>query len=73
MPDNNVINGKVKQAQGLTQDAVADVTGSDKGHAEGKLKQVEGKVQEAVGHAIDAVKDAVHNLDEKLHHHDATK
>jgi uncharacterized protein YjbJ (UPF0337 family) len=69
MPDSNVIDGKLKQAEGLAQDGLSDVTGSEKGHAEGKLKQAEGKIQEAVGHAIDAVKDVVHNLDEKIHDH----
>jgi uncharacterized protein YjbJ (UPF0337 family) len=58
MPDQNVIEGKLKQAEGKVQDALGDVTGNSDTKAEGQVKQVEGKVQEGYGKAKDAVRDA---------------
>ncbi|HEY3332696.1 MAG TPA: CsbD family protein [Capsulimonadaceae bacterium] len=69
MTDNNVIKGKLKQAEGLTEEAVADVTGSDKHHADGMLKQAEGKIQEAVGHVADAIKEGIHNVEVEIDKH----
>ena len=59
MADQDVIEGKLKQAEGKAQDALGDVTGNTDDDVAGKAKQVEGKVQETVGHAKDAVRDAL--------------
>lgn len=59
MVDEDVVKGKLKQAEGKAQDAVGDVTDSPKDDAAGKAKQVEGKVQEGFGKAKDAVKDTL--------------
>ncbi len=59
MADEDVIKGKMKQAEGKAQDAVGDVTGNTDDDVAGKAKQVEGKVQEGIGKAKDAVRDAL--------------
>lgn len=59
MPDADVVEGKMKQAEGKAQDAVGDVTGNVDDDAAGKAKQAEGKLQEGVGKVKDAVRDAV--------------
>ena len=59
MPDENVIEGKLKQAEGKAQDALGDVTGNTDDDVAGKAKQVEGKVQEGYGQAKDALRDAL--------------
>jgi len=57
MPDKDVVEGKLKQAEGKAQDALGDVTGNTDDDLAGKAKQVEGKVQEGVGRVKDAVRD----------------
>lgn len=69
MTDQNVIEGKLKQAQALVIDAAADATNNTRGHVDGHLKNAEGKIQEAVGHVVDALTDAAHNVEQKLHKH----
>ena len=59
MADENVIEGKLKQAEGKAQDALGDVTGNTDDDVAGKAKQVEGKVQEGYGKAKDALRDAL--------------
>lgn len=59
MADQDVLEGKLKQAEGKAQDALGDVTGNTDDDVAGKAKQVEGKVQETVGHAKDALRDAL--------------
>ncbi len=59
MADQDVLKGKMKQAEGKAQDALGDVTGNPDDDLAGKAKQVEGKVQEGFGKAKDAVKDAL--------------
>ena len=59
MPDENVVAGKLKQAEGKAQDALGDVTGNADDDVAGKSKQVEGKVQEEYGKAKDALRDAL--------------
>jgi uncharacterized protein YjbJ (UPF0337 family) len=59
MADKDVIEGKIKQAEGTVQDAAGQITGSTEDRAAGTAKQVEGKVQEGLGHAKEAVKDAL--------------
>ncbi len=59
MADSDVIEGKLKQAEGKAQDALGDVTGNVDDDVAGKSKQVEGKVQEGFGKAKDALRDAL--------------
>ena len=59
MVDKDVVEGKLKQAEGKAQDALGDVTGNPDDDVAGKSKQVEGKIQEGVGRAKDAVRDAL--------------
>lgn len=59
MVDKDVLEGKMKQAEGRVQDAVGDVTGNTDDDVAGKAKQAEGKVQEGYGKAKDAVRDAL--------------
>lgn len=59
MADEDVVKGKMKQAEGKVQDAAGDVTGNADDDVAGKAKQVEGKVQEGFGKAKDAVRDAL--------------
>lgn len=59
MADQNVVEGKLKQAEGKAQDALGDVTGNTDDDVAGKSKQVEGKVQEGYGKAKDALRDAL--------------
>jgi len=58
MANEDVIEGKLKQAEGKTQDAAGDVTGNTHDDLDGKAKQVEGKAQELFGKAKEAVHDA---------------
>ena len=58
MANEDVIEGKLKQAEGKAQDAAGDVTGNTNDDVEGKAKQVEGKAQELFGKAKEAVHDA---------------
>lgn len=59
MSDKDVIEGKLKQAEGKVQDAWGDLTNNPEQDIKGKAKQVEGKVQEAYGRTDNAVKDAL--------------
>jgi uncharacterized protein YjbJ (UPF0337 family) len=59
MVDKDVLEGKLKQAEGTVQDQVGGATGSTEDQAAGKAKQVSGKVQEEYGRAKDAVHDAL--------------
>ncbi len=59
MADENVVEGKLKQAEGKAQDTLGDVTGNTDDDVAGKSKQVEGKVQEEYGKAKDALRDAL--------------
>ncbi len=56
--NQDVVAGKVKQAEGKAQDVVGTVADSPADNIEGKLKQAEGKIQEGIGHAKQAVKRA---------------
>ena len=58
MPDKNVVNGKLKNAEGRAQEAFGALTENPDDKAEGQAKQVVGKAQETVGHLKDAVKSA---------------
>ena len=58
MANEDVIEGKLKQAEGKAQDAAGDVTGNTHDDVDGKAKQVEGKAQELFGKAKEAVHDA---------------
>ena len=58
MANEDIIEGKIKQAEGKTQDAAGDVTGNTNDDVEGKAKQAEGKAQELFGKAKEAVHDA---------------
>jgi uncharacterized protein YjbJ (UPF0337 family) len=59
MPDEDVIKGRLKQAEGKAQDAWGDLTDDADDDAAGKEKQVAGKVQETWGRAKDAIRDAL--------------
>ena len=56
--NDDIAAGKLKQAEGKTQDAVGDVTGNTDDDVAGKAKQVEGKAQELFGKAKEAIHDA---------------
>ncbi len=58
MPNEDVVKGELKQAEGKAQDAMGDVTGNTDDDVAGKAKQVEGKAQELFGKAKEAVHDA---------------
>ena len=58
MPDKNVIEGKLKHAEGHAQEAFGDLTDDPNQKAAGKIKKSEGKVQETVGHIKDAARSA---------------
>lgn len=57
MTDKNVIDGKLKHAEGVVQEKIGELTNNPKEQAKGQAKKVAGKAQETVGH----VKDAVHS------------
>ena len=59
MADKDVIEGKLKQAEGQAQDAIGGATGSTEDQGAGKAKQVTGAVQEEFGKAKEAVRDAL--------------
>ena len=59
MANEDIIEGKVKQAEGKAQDAAGDVTGDTHDDVAGKAKQVEGKAQELLGKAKEAIHDVV--------------
>jgi len=65
MGDKDIVEGKLKQAEGKVQDAWGDMTNNPDQDMKGKAKQVEGKVQEGYGRADNAVKDAVDELDDE--------
>lgn len=56
--NEDIVAGKLKQAEGKAQDAVGDVTGNTDDDVAGKAKQVEGKAQELFGKAKEAIHDA---------------
>ena len=58
MPDKNVIDGFIKNAEGRLEEAVGALTNNPEQKAEGQAKQVAGKAQETVGHLKDAAKSA---------------
>ncbi len=62
MTNQDVVKGKLKQAEGKVEDAYGQATDNPKHEAKGKLKQAEGSVQEGYGKAKEAVKDAVNDL-----------
>jgi uncharacterized protein YjbJ (UPF0337 family) len=59
MVDKDVIEGKLKQAEGQAQAAVGGATGSVEDQGAGKAKQATGAIQEEFGKAKDAVHDAL--------------
>ncbi len=58
MTDKNVVQGKIKNAEGVVQEQVGKLTNDPNTQAEGVAKQVTGKAQETVGHVNDAVRAA---------------
>ncbi len=58
MPDQDRIDGSLKNIGGKIKEAAGNVTGDEKLKAEGKADQVAGKVQNAVGGVKDTVRDA---------------
>lgn len=56
MTDIDVIKGQIKQAEGKTQEAIGQATGSTEDKLAGKTKQVVGSIQEGIGRAKDSVK-----------------
>ena len=48
MANEDVIEGKLKQAEGKTQDAAGDVTGSTNDDGEGKAQELFGRAKEAI-------------------------
>ena len=58
MPDQDRIDGSLKNIGGKVKEAAGNVTGDEKLKAEGKADQVAGKVQNAVGGVKDSVRDA---------------
>ena len=56
--NDDVAEGKLKQAEGKAQDAMGDVTGNTDDDVAGKAKQAEGKVQEGFGKVKEAIHDA---------------
>jgi uncharacterized protein YjbJ (UPF0337 family) len=53
--DNNRIEGSVKQAKGIVEEAVGKLLGDAKLTAEGKATKVAGKIQNTVGSLSDAL------------------
>ena len=60
MPDKNVIEGKMKHAEGHLEEALGDLIDDPKLKAEGISKKRIGKEQETVGHLKDAARSAAH-------------
>ena len=60
LPNENQVEGKLKQAEGKAIDVKGDLTDSPADDIKGKLKVAEGKIQEVVG-----------NVEQKIH--DSTK
>ena len=58
MPDKDVIQGELKQAEGKVQSTAGHVVNSKEDEAAGAVKQVEGKIQEGIGHIKEAIHDA---------------
>ena len=58
MPDQDRIDGSMKNIGGKIKEAAGHVTGDEKLKAEGKADQVAGKVQNTVGGVKDSVRDA---------------
>jgi uncharacterized protein YjbJ (UPF0337 family) len=62
MTNGDIIKGKMKQAEGKTQDAFGKATDSTEDELKGNLKQAEGKLQEGFGKAKEAVKNTVDDI-----------
>ena len=60
MPDNDVIEGMIKHAEGHVQSVIGDLTDNPKLQAKGTVNRIAGKAQERVGHLKDAAKAATH-------------
>ena len=58
MTDKNVIDGKLKHAEGVVQEKIGDLTNNPNEQAKGQEKKVAGKAQETIGHVKDAVRSA---------------
>ena len=61
MTNGDVVEGKIKQAEGKAQNTVGTVTDSTQDKVEGNLKQAEGQIQEGFGKAKEAVKNALND------------
>ena len=58
MPDQDRIDGALKNVGGKIKEAAGKMTGDEKLKAEGKADQLTGKVQNAFGGAKDSLRDA---------------
>ena len=58
MANEDILEGKLKQAEGKAQDAAGDVNGYTNDDVAGKARQVECKPQELFGKAKEAIHDA---------------
>ena len=63
MTNEDIIKGKLKQAEGKVEDAYGDLTDNPEHDAKGKAKQAEGYAQEGLGHVKEAIADAVKRAD----------
>jgi uncharacterized protein YjbJ (UPF0337 family) len=61
MTNEDILKGKVKQAEGRAEKAYGDLTDDPEHMAHGDVKRAEGSVQEGVGHIKEAIADAVKN------------
>jgi uncharacterized protein YjbJ (UPF0337 family) len=59
MTNKDVVEGKLKQAEGRVEDAYGDLTHNHGHDINGKAKQAEGAAQEGLGHVKQAIADAV--------------
>ncbi|BDI33769.1 hypothetical protein CCAX7_58200 [Capsulimonas corticalis] len=57
--NQDIVEGKLKQAEGKAQDVRGDLTNNPEDDLDGKTKQAEGKIQEGFGKAKEAVREAL--------------
>ena len=62
MINEDIVKGKIKQAEGNVQEKVGRATGNRKQEVHGRAKQVDGHIQEGIGKVKNAVKDVAKDL-----------
>ena len=62
MTNGDIIKGKMKKAEGESQDSLGKATDSTEDRIKGNIKKAEGEIQEGFGKVKEAVKNTVDDI-----------